>query len=309
MRYGAHLPLIDFDGAGWHPQTLPSYAATAHRLGFDALGANDHLVFQRPWLDCVVALSSVVAASGDLRLCTTVALPVVRGPVALAKAAAALDVVSGGRVVLGVGAGSSARDYDCAGVPFDERWPRFEESVRALRACLSVDAEPFAGRFYRTPGSLLPPPVRRDGPPVWVASWGSGAGLRRAARLGDGWLASAYNTSPEQVADARRTLAAELARAGLTLDAFPCVLATMWTYVTDDPAAARSRLDALGALLGRPAARLARQVLVGPPEHCAALLRAYAAAGIAEVFIWPLGDAESQLERFTRDVVPLVPAG
>ena len=109
MRFGAHLPLIDFDGTPFTPSTLPSYVDAARDSGFYAISANDHLVFQRPWLDGIVALSSVVERSGDLTLATTVALPVIRGPVALAKAAAALQILSGDRFVLGVGPGSSAR--------------------------------------------------------------------------------------------------------------------------------------------------------------------------------------------------------
>jgi alkanesulfonate monooxygenase SsuD/methylene tetrahydromethanopterin reductase-like flavin-dependent oxidoreductase (luciferase family) len=297
---------MDLDGTGWRPDALASYAAAAHRLGYAAITANDHLVFQRPWLDAVVALASVVAASGELRLATTVALPVVRGPAALAKAAAALDIVSGGRLVLGIGPGSSRRDYDAVGVNFDERWPRFEESVRVLRSHLTPGAPSFEGRFYATGEALRPSPDRPDGPPIWLASWGSPAGLRRVARLGDGWLASAYNTTPERVAVARETLAAELACAGRTLDGFPCSLATMWTYVTDDAGERRDRMAALATMLNRPADELAQRVCVGPAEHCAALVRAHADAGIGELFVWPLGDGERQLERFMSDVVPLV---
>jgi alkanesulfonate monooxygenase SsuD/methylene tetrahydromethanopterin reductase-like flavin-dependent oxidoreductase (luciferase family) len=305
MQYGAHLPLIDFHGRGWRRETLPAYAGTARQLGYGAIATNDHLVFQRPWLDGIVALASVVEASGDLELATTVSLPVVRGPAVLAKAAAALDIVSGGRLVLGVGAGSSARDYDCVGLRFDERWPRFAESVRALRAELTAGTPPFEGRFYST-YALQPQPDRPGGPPIWIASWGSNAGLRRVARLGDGWLASAYNSTPAQVADARGKLAAALAQEGRHQHHFPCALATMWTYVTDDSRAREAHLAALAAMLNRPAQQLARQVLLGPAEHCAAVVRAYAEAGIDRVFIWPVADEEHQLERFMRDVAPLV---
>lgn len=305
MQYGAHLPLIDFHGGGWRPGMLASYAAAARQLGYGSIATNDHLVFQRPWLDGIVALASVVEASGDLQLATTVSLPVVRGPAAVAKAAAALDIVSGGRLVLGVGPGSSAKDYECAGLPFEERWPRFAESVRLLRAELTADAAPFIGRFYST-YALRPRPDRTDGPPIWIASWGSDAGMRRVARLGDGWLGSAYHSTPAQVVSARRKLAAALARDGRHLDGFPCSLATMWTYVTDDGRARESHLAGLAAMLNLPAHQLARQVLVGPAEHCAAVVRAYAEAGVDRVFVWPLADAEAQLERFMRDVAPLV---
>ena len=196
MEYGAHLPLIDFDGRGWQAGEVASYARAAQQLGFRALASNDHLVFQRPWLDGIVALASVVEASGDLTLATTVSLPVVRGPAALAKAAAALDLLSGGRLALGVGPGSSRADYALAGVDFEERWPRFDRAVRSLRGHLGRDDD-------GATQVLEPRPTRPGGPPIWIGSWGSDAGLRRVARLGDGWLASAYNTTPEQVAAGR----------------------------------------------------------------------------------------------------------
>lgn len=300
MQYGAHLPLIDFDGRGWTARSLTSYADAARRFGYQWLTVNDHLIFQRPWLDGIVALASVLEASGELRLATSVALPVVRGPAALAKAASALDILSGGRLVLGVGPGSSARDYDLVGLPFDERWPRFEQAVRVLRMQLAAAGPP--------PGvdmpMLRPRPPRPDGLPIWVASWGSDAGLRRVARLGDGWLASAYNADPAQVALARATLAAALVRDGRRMDDFPCALATMWTYVTDDERARRSRLDELATMLKRPVGQLVGRVLVGPVEHCAGVVRAYADAGVDRLFIWPVADAEGQLERFMSDVVP-----
>jgi alkanesulfonate monooxygenase SsuD/methylene tetrahydromethanopterin reductase-like flavin-dependent oxidoreductase (luciferase family) len=307
LGYGAHLPLIDFDGRGWRPGSLASYARAASQLGYGALAVNDHLVFQRPWLDGIVALASVVEHSGDMQLTTTVVLPVVRGPAAVAKAAVALDVLSGGRLVLGVGPGSSPRDYDVVGLRFDERWPRFDEAVQVLRAHLSGAATaPLAGRFYATKETLQPLPGRPDGPAIWVASWGSDAGLARVARLGDGWLASGYNATPARIAGARAMLAAALARNGRRLDDFPCVLATLWTFVTDDRRTAEAQLTSLAAMLARPVDQLVDRVLIGPADQCAAVLRAYADAGIDRVFIWPVADAEEQLARFMQDVVPLV---
>src|SRR3990170_531613 len=203
MEYGAHLPIIDFDGRPWSLERLRAYAATAERLGFKYLCVNDHLVFTRPWLDCLTALTAVLDSSGSMRLVTSVALPVVRGPVALAKSLAALDVLSGGRLIVGLGPGSSARDYAAAGVPFEERWRRFDETVRVMRSLLVRDEPEFRGKYYSTEGVTLQPyPLQEPGPPLWIGSWGSEAGLRRAARFGDGWLASAYNTTPEGFAAA-----------------------------------------------------------------------------------------------------------
>jgi alkanesulfonate monooxygenase SsuD/methylene tetrahydromethanopterin reductase-like flavin-dependent oxidoreductase (luciferase family) len=306
MQYGAHLPLIDFDGRGWRPGEIASYTDRARELGYGFISANDHLVFQNPWLDGIVALASVVDRSGDMQLATTVSLPVIRGPAVLAKAAAALDILSGGRLVLGVGPGSSPHDYDSAGLSFDERWPRLDESIRVLRAHLTTGAPRFEGRFYSAGPELEPRPPRAAGPPIWIGSWGSDAGLRRVARLADGWLASAYNLSPAQANAARAKLGDALARRGRRLEGFPCSLATMWTYVTEDRRARETHLSGLSRMLNRPAIELRGRVLVGPAEDCAATLRAYADAGIDHVFVWPVADAHEQLECIMRDVAPLV---
>ena len=172
MEYGVHLPLIDF-GAPASLRGLKEYARAAADLGYRWLCTNDHLVFSRPWLDGPTAVAAVVEESRELRLATTVALPVVRGPVQLAKTVAALDILSGGRVTVGVGPGSSAADYAAAGIPFEERRPRFREAVAALGALLE-GGPGFEGEFYSTGGIVLePPPAQQPRPPIWVASWGS----------------------------------------------------------------------------------------------------------------------------------------
>ena len=226
LEYGAHLPLIDLG----QPRSLPAlaaYARTAASLGYRYLCANDHLVFGRPWLDGPTALAALIDASRYLTLVTTAALPVLRGPVQLAKALTAIDILSGGRLIAGVGPGSSAGDYAAVGLRLEERWRRFDEALRALRALLHGDSAGFEGEFYSTSGVLLEPgPVQRSGPPVWVASWGSPAGLRRVARLGDGWLASAYNTTPDRFREGLDRLSEERRRAGKAPASFPSALAT-----------------------------------------------------------------------------------
>ena len=134
MDYGVHLPLIGFGERPPSLRHLLEYAEAAERLRFAALSVNDHLLFSRPWLDGPAALSSVLSATGQMDLMTTVALPVVRGPVALAKSMAAIDILSGGRLIVGAGPGSSARDYAAVGLPFEERFKRLDEAVETLRA-------------------------------------------------------------------------------------------------------------------------------------------------------------------------------
>ena len=81
-----------------------------------------------------------------------------------------------------MGPGSSPEDYAAVGLDFSERWPRFDEAIGAVRALWRPDGAPFVGRFYSTEGlSLEPLPAQLHGPPIWVGSWGSDAGLRRVA--------------------------------------------------------------------------------------------------------------------------------
>jgi len=139
VEFGVHLPLMAFGGNPFTLDHLLGYARTAEQLGFDMLCANDHLVFAVPWLDGPTALAAVIEASGQMTLATTVALVAVRGPVPVAKALAAIDRLSGGRLLVAAGPGSSPGDYHSVGVDFGQRWARLDEAVRALRVLWGKD--------------------------------------------------------------------------------------------------------------------------------------------------------------------------
>ena len=310
MEFGVHLPLMDFGG---HPYTLDhliAYTKAAAQLGFTALSVNDHMVFSVPWLDGPVALAAVMEHSAKMALATTVALAVVRGPVPVAKTLAAIDRLSGGRLLVAVGPGSSPDDYAALGLDFSERWQRFDEAIAALRALWRPDSAPFVGRFYSTEGlSLEPLPAQPGGPPIWVGSWGSDVGLRRVARLADGWLASAYNTTPELFGQAWLTLRSKLADHGKTPDTFPNALATMWCYITEDSDEAdRILKERVVPTVHRPEDMLRERLPIGPAELFAEKLTAFAKAGVQRVFIWPVADEVNQLDRFWNEVRPLVAA-
>jgi alkanesulfonate monooxygenase SsuD/methylene tetrahydromethanopterin reductase-like flavin-dependent oxidoreductase (luciferase family) len=241
-------------------------------------------------------------------LATTVALPAVRGPVPLAKALGAVDRLSDGRLTVAVGPGSSAADYTAVGLDFDERWARLDEAVGALRALWNEDAPPFVGRFYSTEGIRLEPrPARPGGPPIWIGSWGSAAGMRRVARLADGWLASAYNTTPDLFGEGWTRLRELLVADGRDAEAFPNALATMWCYVTEDRAEAeRVMTERILPTIHRPEEVLRDRLPVGPAEECAAKLSAFARAGVQRVYLWPVADEAHQLELFWERVRPAV---
>lgn len=281
MDVGVHLPQVATTGPSPDLARALDAVDAARELGLAAVTANDHFHFRRPWLDGLTLLAAVAGRAGPLDLATTVALPSMRGPAPLAAALATLTRLISGTVIAGVGAGSSDRDLTLTGVPISDKWSRFDESTRALRALLHGD-------------EVLPPsaPV-----PIWVASWGSSAGLRRVAALGDGWLASAYNTTPAGFATGRASLPDDL----------PAAVATMWTWVDDDPARAeRVLVEQVAPLVDRDPAELRDRVCIGTPQRCAALLGAYARAGCSRVYLWPVGDEPTQLQRIVTDVLPLV---
>jgi alkanesulfonate monooxygenase SsuD/methylene tetrahydromethanopterin reductase-like flavin-dependent oxidoreductase (luciferase family) len=283
VELGVHLPVMEFGEEGQSLTRLQGAADAARENGFAAVSANDHFLFATPWLDCFAALATVVDRTGDMAVATTISLPVLRGPVATAKALAALDVLTDGRVVAGVGPGSSKADYDAVGIPFEERWKRFDAAVTQLRELLGPESP------------LAPLPRQPGGIPLWIGSWGSGAGLRRVARLADGWLASAYNTTPDRFAAARAKLP----------EGFPSALATMWTWITESRTEADRMLEALASRLQREPDELRGQVCVGSADHCTELLSRYRDAGCERVYFWPLGDEPRQIELIAAAARPL----
>lgn len=171
-------------------------------------------------------------------------------------------------------------DYDAVGIPFEERWSRFDAEISAFRSYLDREG------------------IR---PPIWIASWGSEAGLRRVARHGDGWLASAYHCTPDRFGSCHSYLRSQLERLGKEARIFPNAVATMYAHVTDDPAEARSILGMLVSPRLAPS-DLRDRSLIGTAAECIEKLRKLEAAGVEQVFIWPVADELRQLRRFAEEV-------
>jgi alkanesulfonate monooxygenase SsuD/methylene tetrahydromethanopterin reductase-like flavin-dependent oxidoreductase (luciferase family) len=294
MEAGVHLPQIDFGGDVSSTRRLVETVESARRCGFVAVSANDHFVFGRPWLDGLTLLARASERSGEMDLLTSVALPTLRGPVVLARAIATLQELSAGRVIAGVAAGSSRADYEAVGVPFEERWARLDEAVGVMKPLLH-----------------LPPPALGLGSPdgripLWLGSWGSPAGLRRVARSGDGWLASAYNIDPERFASALDALGVELHEQGVSPSGFPHALVTMWTRVTDRRAEADRFIEIVATVVRRDPEQIRERICVGSADRCAELLSHYARAGCRRVHFWPVGDEARQIDLIATRVLPQV---
>lgn len=304
MRWGVHLPLVDYGDGPASVHELQEYVGVARDLGYDTVAANDHLVWRRPWLDGLTALATVAGCASGMTLATTVALPAVRHPVVLAKALATLGVLHSGPVIAGIGPGSSRGDYDAVGIPFAQRWSRFDTAAMVLRGLLH-GSDP---RELGLPADLRIAPLPERPPQIWIGSWGSPTRLRAVAATADGWLASGYNTDPQCYAECRARLDVELQRAGRDPATFPDMIATVWLHVSSRVDEVSSVLDDLLApTLQREPRALAERLPVGSAEHCAEVLADYAQAGARRMLLWPVGEAVEQLRRFMDEVVPHIP--
>ena len=204
MRLGLHAIGI---GSGARRPVIDAVAAVADELGFATLWAGEHVVMvdrsesrypysddgtiavpaDADWLDPLVGLSFAAAASQRITLATGVLLLPEHNPVHLAKQVASLDVLSGGRLTLGVGVGWSREEFEALGVPFARRGQRTVEYLEAMHTLWSEDVASFTGEFVSfSQVRVNPKPVRSRRVPV-VFGGNSDAALKRVARMGDGW--------------------------------------------------------------------------------------------------------------------------
>lgn len=199
MTLGVRLPTSDPFGTGVF--ALVRAAVRAEEAGLDGVWVGDHLSFHAPMLDALVALGAVAAATGTVRIGSAVLLPALREPVALAKQLATLQVLSGGRLVLGVGVGGeSPQEWVAAGVPVTERGRRTDVFLDALPALLGGRPVDLPAPYSRPVPALAPAVVV---PPLLVGGR-SDAALRRTVRHGADWLG--IWASPDRVRRTRERL-------------------------------------------------------------------------------------------------------
>ncbi|WAL75929.1 TIGR03619 family F420-dependent LLM class oxidoreductase [Kitasatospora sp. YST-16] len=181
-------------------------AVHAEQLGFDHVAVGNRLLDSGFGLDTdpLVLLSAVAGATTRLRLLTSVLVAPYYPALVLANQAATLDVVSGGRLILGIGTGWNPDEFEAVGVPSRERGARTDDHLAAARALWTTQPVDFEGQFTKLRAAHLGvPPVTRGGPPVWVGGH-SDAALRRALRFGDGWYGTGVDVG--EVTDVKRRL-------------------------------------------------------------------------------------------------------
>ncbi|WP_405645308.1 TIGR03619 family F420-dependent LLM class oxidoreductase [Streptomyces sp. NBC_00019] len=300
LQYGIQLPIQSQSTlytepweAAATPADLLGIARAADRAGFAYIAACDHVAIPRRlapamstvWYDPVATLAYLAAATERVRLLSHVAVVGLRHPLLTAKQYATLDHLSGGRLILGVGAGHVQEEFEALGFDFRQRGAVLDECLDALRASLGPEEFPeHHGKLYDFEGLGQRPRPAQPHVPLWVGG-SSPAAVRRAALKGDGWLPQG---------DPRDRLPAQIAR-------------------IRELRQERQGPFTIGAIVeplyvGRPAWEVGRRTLTGGPERLAESLRAYGEMGVDQIQVRfrsrGSGELADQITAFGTDVAP-----
>jgi len=209
------------------PAEDPSFkdaAVRAEALGFDSVWLSERVAVPldkphpyQPSTDPWIGLAFAAAVTQRVRLGTSVSQIALRPPVLMARELATLDRLSGGRLIVGAGAGWVEEEFTSTGVPFDTRGGRLNEFVQLLRHLWTRPEQPWDGKHFHVPAVGLVRPLTPGGPPVYIGAGGP-RGIRRAALYGDGFIS--VQLPPQSLIKTRQRLAEYRARAGLSGD-FP----------------------------------------------------------------------------------------
>jgi probable F420-dependent oxidoreductase len=296
MRLGVWLPNCRHLAT---PDIIRHTAVRAEQLGYDSVWVSDHVVvphanvanFGETIFDPLVTLAVVAGATTRVRLGTTVLIVPYRHAVVTAKMVSSLDALSGGRVVLGVGAGWVAAESAMLGVPFAERGPMTDEYLRAMQELWTSPSPSFAGKYTRFEGlHFEPKPLQKPHPPIWVGGH-SRAALRRAVEFGAAW--HPINRAPEELRAGR----AELAR-----------VAQARGRATPPALTLRNDVRILRPGQTAPPSAHAGRVLAGEPAALVDQIGELAACGVEELVLEFLApdarELDEQMAAFAERVRP-----
>ena len=285
-------------------------AETVERSGMDSVWVGDSLV-AKPRMEPLAVLSALAARTSRVRLGTAVLLPALRHPVLLAQTLATVDLISGGRLVIGAGVGGAfnddqKREWEAAGVPAKGRGRRFEEIIEIVQGLGSGSPYDFHGRDFDLDSTLMRPvPTRPEGIPFLLASHyraQSQAQINRAARLGAGIIS--ISDTPEEFSQVVQQVEEKAAKLGRDPG---CLEKTFYLTVNMDPDVAKAESEAVGWLTEYYGSDIwgTRWGPFGGPERVAERIAEYVAAGAQTVVVrFASFEPEKQLESFIEKVVP-----
>jgi len=275
--------------------------------GFDSVWTGDHVSFHGPIYESMTLLATYASITSRIRLGCAVYLLALRTPAIAAKVTSTLDVLSGGRLLFGVGVGGeNPKEFEVCGVPHAERGARVTEAIDVVRALWRDTPASFKGRFTSFQGvSLDPKPVQTPGPPIWIGGR-SDAALARAGRQGDGWVS--YVVQPERYTQSLDKIRAAAHAQGRSLDGFTRAHLTFITVGRDHESARATWVRLLSQRYAQDFGPLAQKYgVIGTAEQCAEQLERFRAAGV-DYFIMDsicdLADEASHLDTIARDILP-----
>jgi probable F420-dependent oxidoreductase len=301
MKFGVMLPQT---GRAVRRETVREAARRLEQLGFDSVWVGDHIIMpwrletpypynssgefpvppDRPFLEPLACLAFVAACTERIALGTAVLILPYRHPIYAAKVSSTIHLLSAGRLILGVGVGWLAQEFEALGANFDARGQVTDEQLEVMRRLWSEDRSGFEGQHYRFTDIAFYPKPEPPGIPIWFGGEGHRA-RRRAARYGDVWFPSLWQQTPDSLAGALAEVRAQAA--GLGRDPFRISLAG-WATIDMRP-------NAAGAMLA------------GEPEQIRMALEAYRGAGMEHAvlnFAGSYRERLAQCELFAREVAP-----
>ena len=314
MRYGFYLPTR---GRTATPEALETLVRRGETLGFHSVMIADHIVFpttitsrypytvdgafpgQGDALEQLALMAFIAGKTTTLRLVTSVMILPYRHPVATAKALATIDVLSRGRVTVGVGVGWLREEFEALGAPdFSRRGAVSDEHLRIFKALWTQSPASFVGEFYRFEGvRCLPSPVQKPHPPIWVGGH-SRAALRRVARLADGWHPVGANPAVPLTPRELSALLDDLRRLTEAEGRDPSTLTISFKAPI---------YDAGGGRGGGSGAQ--RRPFSGAAEQVASDIAAYAGLGVGELIFdfrsENLAESVERMEQFAAGVMAL----
>jgi alkanesulfonate monooxygenase SsuD/methylene tetrahydromethanopterin reductase-like flavin-dependent oxidoreductase (luciferase family) len=289
LKFGVLLPTREVVMSGRHdPAAIFTLAGRAEELGFHSVWAGDSLT-ARPRVEALTTLAAVGARTQRLRLGTAIFLAALRNPVLLAHQLASLDWLTSGRVDLGVGYGrpkdpTQEHEFSILGLDAGKRIKISEELVQVMRRLWRENDVSHEGAFTRFDHvTLVPKPIQPGGVPIWLASNNVEPGLRRVARLGDGWLNNI--TSPEIYRECRDKIAAYAAEIGR--DPASIEPGLYFTLAAGDKEAVSEGQTFLSKYYNRPHDQVAKAMLcvLGTWDEVIDRIEAYHQAGARTIIL------------------------
>ena len=300
-QFGIAIPQVSLNG-DFDAALISRFVTQVESQGYHSGWVQERMLGGLATLDAIPLLTYAAAFSSRLKLGTSVMLTALSTPVALAKSLSALDQLSRGRVIVGIGLGGNTDIYPAFGISARGRVGRFEEGIRLLKELWTRERLTFHGRYWQLEDiATNSQPIQQPHPPLWFGAHAPSA-LRRAVKLGDGWMGAGSSTTSEFKAE--MTLLRQILEQEHRERATFALSKRVYVAVTHDKKRESERLqDWFGQHYGNPDMGLKVSV-IGGEQECVDGLAEVVSEGIDLLMLNPIFDPIEQAERLARDVLP-----